>query len=292
MELAQARYFIAVCDTLNFTRAAELCNIAQPSLTASIKKLEDEFGGPLFSREGKRMLLTELGQRLRPFIAQMAEQAEAVRQAATDFRLLRQVPLRVGIMATIGPLRLARLLARFKQDHVGVELGVHEGGLADLLGKLESGELDMAVLHSPGGYAANVRTVPLYRERYVVIVPPGHPFEHKDTVRLIDTRDNLYVDRLACEMREIVMNVCGQNHIELYANFRSEREDWIQGMVMAGLGFAFMPEYSVTHTGLLRRPLVEPSVEREVSLVNMAGRMLSPAAMAFSRAAQGHRWGD
>jgi DNA-binding transcriptional LysR family regulator len=292
MELAQARYFIAVCDTLNFTRAAELCNIAQPSLTASIKKLEDEFGGPLFSREGKRMLLTELGQRLRPFIAQMAEQAEAVRQAATDFRLLRQVPLRVGIMATIGPLRLARLLARFKQDHVGVELGVHEGGLADLLGKLESGELDMAVLHSPGGYAANVRTVPLYRERYVVIVPPGHPFEHKDTVRLIDTRDNLYVDRLACEMREIVMQVCGQNHIELYANFRSEREDWIQGMVMAGLGFAFMPEYSVTHTGLLRRPLVEPSVEREVSLVNMAGRMLSPAGMAFARAAQGHRWGD
>lgn len=292
MELAQARYFIAVCETFNFTRAAELCNIAQPSLTASIKKLEDEFGGPLFSREGKRMLLTDLGERLRPFIAQMAEQAEAVRQAATDFRLLRQVPLRVGIMATIGPLRLARLLARFKQDHTGVELGVYEGGLADLLGKLESGELDMAVLHSPGGYQPNVRVAPLYRERYVVIVPPGHPFEHKDTVRLIDTKDNLYVDRLACEMREIVMQVCGQNHIELYANFRSEREDWIQGMVMAGLGFAFMPEYSVTHTGLLRRPLVEPSVEREVSLVNMAGRMLSPAGMAFARAAQGHRWGD
>ena len=291
MELDQARYFIATAEHLNFTRAAEACNISQPSLTVAIKKLEDEFGGALFHREGKRILMTELGQRLLPFITQMAEQAESVRQAAKDFRLLRQVPLKIGIMNTIGPMRLSALLAGFKEQHPGIELGVHEGSLDELQAKLDIGEIDMAVLHAPRGYPPSARTMPLYRERYVVIVPPGHPFERQDTVRLGDTRQKAYVDRLACEMRETVMHVCGQNNIELYASFRSEREDWIQGMVMAGMGFAFMPEYSVTHTGILRRPLVEPSVEREVCLVNMAGRQLSPAGQAFARATQAHRWG-
>ena len=291
MEIDQARYFVAAAEHLNFTRAAEACNISQPSLTVAIKKMEDEFGGPLFHREGKRILLTELGQRLRPFIQQMADQAETVRQAARDFRLLRQVPLRIGIQNTIGPMRLSMLLAGFKQQHPGVELGVHEGGLDDLQARLDAGDVDMAVLHAPAGHAPNARATPLYRERYVVIVPPGHPFERQDTVRLSDTRQQDYVDRLSCEMRETVMAVCGQNDIELYATFRSEREDWVQGMVMAGMGFAFMPEYSVTHTGLLRRPLVEPSVEREVCLVNMAGRQLSPAGQAFARTAQQHRWG-
>ena len=291
MELDQARYFLATCEHLNFTRAAEACNISQPSLTVAIKKLEDEFGGQLFHREGKRILLTELGQRLRPFLSRMAEQAETARQAASDFRLLRQVPLRIGIMTTIGPMRLSGLLARYKQDHPGVELGVHEGSLADLQAQLDAGALDLAVLHAPGGHSPATRALPLYRERYVVIVPPGHPFERQNTVSLEDTNQNAYVDRLACEMRETVMTICGQNNIELYATFRSEREDWVQGMVMAGLGFAFMPEYSVTHAGILRRPLVEPSVEREVCLVNTVGRQLSPAAAAFSRAAQHYRWG-
>ena len=86
------------------------------------------------------------------------------------------------------------------------------------------------------------------------------------------------------------MAVCGEKKIELYATFRSEREDWVQGMVMAGMGFAFMPEYSVTHRGLVSKPLVEPAVERVVSLVNVAGRPLSPAGQMFTRAAQTHRW--
>ncbi|WP_203072512.1 LysR family transcriptional regulator [Falsiroseomonas ponticola] len=292
MEMHQARYFLAVSETLNFTRAAEQCHVSQPALTLAMKKLEEEFGGPLFHREGKRILLTELGQRLRPFVGQMLDQAEAAKQAATEFRLLRQAPLSIGVMNTIGPTRLANLLARFKRDHPGVELSVAEGGLAELLGRLEAGHLDMAVLHAPRGYPSAVRDVPLYRERYVVICPPGHEFERLDVVRLGDVTRHAYVDRLACEMREMVMAVCGERRIELYATFRSEREDWIQGMVMAGMGFAFMPEYSVTAAGLLRRPLVEPAVDRAVSLTHMAGRALTPAGMAFLRAAQGHRWGE
>ena len=290
MEMHQARYFLAVCEVLSFTRAAEQCHVSQPALTLAIKKLEDEFGGPLFHREGRRVLLTDLGNRIRPHVEQMLVQADAARQVADEFRLLHQTPLQLGVMTTIGPVRLAAFLARFKADHPGVELGVHEGDLADLSGRLEAGHLDLGILHAPDGHAPSLRAQPLYNERYVVIVPPGHPLERQDTVRLADVAPHPYVDRLACEMREKVMAVCGERKIELYATFRSEREDWVQGMVMAGMGFAFMPEYSVTHGGLVPRPLVEPAVERTVSLVNVAGRLFSPAGQMFSRAALAHRW--
>ncbi len=292
MEMHQARYFLAVCESSSFTRAAEQCHVSQPALTVAIKKLEEEYGGPLFHREGKRLLVSELGQRVRPYIAQVADQADAARQAATEFRLLHHAPLQLGVMSTIGPLRLAGLLAQFKGDHAGVELGVHEGGLDDLLARIEVGRLDLTVLNAPNGYSPLLRTIPLYRERYVVVIPPGHPLERFDTVRLEDVAAHTYVDRLACEMREMVMNACGERKIALYAGFRSEREDWVQGMVMAGMGFAFMPEYSVTLGGLIRRPLVEPAVERTVSLAYMAGRLLSPAGLALARAAQLHRWGE
>jgi DNA-binding transcriptional LysR family regulator len=91
-------------------------------------------------------------------------------------------------------------------------------------------------------------------------------------------------------MREMVMRVCDDMGVKLYARFRSEREDWVQAMVMANIGFAFMPEYSVTHPDTIRRPLIDPAVERTISLVTVTGRKHSPAVAAFVRAARAHRW--
>jgi DNA-binding transcriptional LysR family regulator len=115
----------------------------------------------------------------------------------------------------------------------------------------------------------------------VVIFPPGHRFERLDGVRAADLDGEDYVDRLACELREMVMAVLGERSVRLYARFRSEREDWVQAMVLGGLGFAFMPEYSVTVGGLLTRALVEPAVVREVRAVDVRGRERGAAAALF-----------
>ena len=86
------------------------------------------------------------------------------------------------------------------------------------------------------------------------------------------------------------MQVCDDREVELYARFRSEREDWVQAMVLARIGFAVMPEYSViTLPGLLQRPLVEPEVERTIAPIAVPGRPFSPAA-SFVRAAQSVNW--
>ena len=130
----------------------------------------------------------------------------------------------------------------------------------------------------------------LYTERYVVVLPPKHPLCERNALALADLSGQAYVDRLSCEMREMVMGVCANMGVKLYARFRSEREDWVQAMVMANLGFAFMPEYSVTHPDTVRRPLVDPAVERKISLITIPGRRHSPAVSAFVQAIRAHRW--
>lgn len=290
MELYQIRYFLAVCEHGSFSRAAEACDVTQPAMTAAVRKLEAEVGAPLLHREGKRLVVTELGCRMRPHLEQVLEETTRAEDVARKFRLLKQAPLRVGTMATIGPTQLSGFLAGFRSGNPGVEITVEEGRLRDLLGRLEAGELEVAILSSPQPLPDAFRSETLYRERYVVAFPRGHAFERLDQVGLEDTSGKDYVDRLACELREIVMGVCRDRSVALYAAFRTDREDWVQSMVLAGLGFAFMPEYSVTSKSILTRPLVDPVVERAVVAAEVRGRKRSPATSLFFDALHSHRW--
>jgi DNA-binding transcriptional LysR family regulator len=290
MEMHQVRYFLAAATASSFTRAAEACHVSQPALTAAIKKLEGQLGGPLFHREGRQVALTEFGRRMQPHLSQILEQAKAAETVAKDFRLLDQVPIRLGVMSTIGPMRLNSLFAAFEQQSPGVDTTVRDGAPEALAAQLDADELDVAILNPLDGLGDNYRAEPLYTERYVVLLPPEHPLRARNALALRDLSGEPYVDRLSCEMREMVMGVCEDMGVKLYARFRSEREDWVQAMVMANIGFAFMPEFSVTHPDSVRRPLAEPEVKRTISLITVRGRKYSPAVAAFIRAVRGHKW--
>jgi DNA-binding transcriptional LysR family regulator len=290
MEMHQVRYFLAAAKTLSFTRAAELCHVSQPALTTAIKKLETQLGSPLFHREGRQVFLTEFGRRMQPHLNQILQQAKAVETVAKDFRLLKQVPIRLGVMSTIGPMRVAALLAAFDQQSPSVEVAVRDGAPEALAAQIDADELDVAMLNPLDGLGEKYRAEPLYTERYVVLLPPEHPLKARNAVALRDLSEQAYVDRLSCEMRDKVMSVCNDMGVKLYARFRSEREDWVQAMVMANIGFAFMPEYSVTHPDSVRRPLVDPMVDRTISLITMPGRKHSPAVAAFIRTIHAHSW--
>ncbi len=290
MEMSQIRYVLAAAKSLNFTKAAADCNVSQPALTKAVKALEVELGTPLFHREGRRVLLSDFGRTMLPHLQQILEEAQLARTLADNFRLLNQVPVRIGVMSTVGHVRLSRFLGRFQQEHEGVEVAVTETGVAGLKAALEEGEIDIAVMNSLGNLAEAFHVHDLYEERYVVIFPPDHRLAGMDAIRLGDLSGEPYVDRLACEMREAVTELCRDRQVELYARFRSEREDWVQAMELARIGFAFMPEYSVTLPGLLQRPLVEPSVSRTISLVTVPGRPFSPAVAAMVRAARSFAW--
>ena len=290
MELQQIRYFIAVYETLNFTKAAAQCQVSQPALTKAIKRLEDYLGSTLFVRDGRRVIVSEFGKILHPNLEEMLRQDQAVKTLSKNFRLLDKTPLSVGVMVTIGPTALAPFLVDFRTKHPGIEVSVVERPLMELLRALKEGEVEVALLHDPEQDNGDIRAEPIYQERYVVVLPPGHALAALDEIRLKDLSKQSYVDRLSCEMRELVMAKAAMEGVELYARFRSEREDWVQGMVLAGMGFAFMPEYAVTAKDLIVRPLVDPAVSRMVSIASMRGRKWSLAASAFSQSLRTYTW--
>ncbi len=290
MELQQIRYFIAVYETLNFTKAAAQCQVSQPALTKAIKRLEDYLGSTLFVRDGRRVIVSEFGKILHPNLEEMLRQDQAVKTLSKNFRLLDKTPLSVGVMVTIGPTALAPFLVDFRTKHPGIEVSVVERPLMELLRALKEGEVEVALLHDPEQDNGDIRAEPIYQERYVVVLPSGHALAARDEIRLKDLSKQSYVDRLSCEMRELVMAKAAMEGVELYARFRSEREDWVQGMVLAGMGFAFMPEYAVTAKDLIVRPLVDPAVSRMVSIASMRGRKWSLAASAFSQSLRTYTW--
>src|SRR6266446_587874 len=119
MEMHEIRYFLAVCETLNFTRAAERVNVTQPALTRAIQKIEGELGGLLFRRERSRTHLTDLGQLVRPQLEEVLKCAEAVKSAARGFLKLDNAPLKLGFTRTTGPLRFRRALLNFRPAPTG-----------------------------------------------------------------------------------------------------------------------------------------------------------------------------
>ena len=290
MELQQIRYFLAVQRNGSFSRAADECEVSQPALTQAVKKLEDEVGGELFHREGKRLVLTALGRLIQPALEQAVVGAQSARSLAENFKLLRQAPLRLGLQTTIGPTRIASFLSVFHRRQPGVEITVEDGPPAALLDKLERGELDFALLSGAQPLAEAFRSEKLYAEPYVVVLPAGHALGRLAQIRLADVDGEAYVDRLSCEMREAVMALSRESGVNLYATFRSEREDWVEAMVQAGLGFAFMPAYSIRSRDLHQRPLVDPPVQRDVLAVDVRGRARPPAARRVLEELKGVAW--
>jgi DNA-binding transcriptional LysR family regulator len=290
MELFQIRYVLAAAETLNFTRAAERCNVSQPALTKAVKSLEQELGTAIFTREGKRIRLSDLGRSLLPTLRQMQEQAERAKSIAQDFRLLDKVPVRLGVLGTIGSVRMARYLAGFQATFEGVEVEVIEASLGELINQLDEGRLDLALVNPFEGVPKSFHAHPLYEEKYVAVLPPDHPLVERNIVRLEDLSGEPYVDRLSCEMRDMFTAVCKDCDVQLYARFRSEREDWVQAMVLARIGIAVMPEYSVTVPDLVQRPIIDPAISRTIALLSVPGRPFSQATAAMVRTAQGFKW--
>ena len=290
MEMHQVRYFLAVCDTLNFTRAAERCHVSQPALTRAIKKLEEELGGPLFRRERSLTHLTDLGRMMQPHLEQSLAGATAAMATAQEFQSLEKAPLNLGIMCTIGPSRLIGLMSKLRRELPGIDLTLHDVVPDEMVDRLLAGTLDVALFGLPKELPERFDRRPLYRERYVVAFPPGHRFERKNVVRLRDVDNESYLVRLNCEYSEYIGELLAGHSVSLDIRYASEREDWIQSMILAGMGLSFMPEYLPMHSNLPTRLIADPPVTRQVDLVTVSGRRFSPAVQAFVGMVETHDW--
>ncbi|MDR7040456.1 DNA-binding transcriptional LysR family regulator [Methylobacterium sp. BE186] len=290
MELHEIRYFLAVGRFGSFTKAAEHCNVTQPALTRAIQKLEDELGGLLVSRERGHVHLTDLGRLLEPEFTEMIERRERAKQAASRFLRLEGAELRLGVMCTIGPLRFVGFLNSFRIAHPGIELTLVEGVPARLTEMLLGGELDVAIMADPRGFSDPLRESPLYEEHFMVACGPGHDFACRNAIRMRDMAGQIYLQRINCEYRDHLAELLREQGTEILRSHRSEREDWIQSMVAAGMGICFLPEFTATLPGLALLPVMEPVVTRQVCLVTVSGRRWSSPLAALVAALGQYTW--
>jgi LysR family transcriptional regulator, hydrogen peroxide-inducible genes activator len=292
MDVHHLRYFLAVSETLNFTKAADKCNVSQPALSRAIQQLEEEVGGQLFRRERSLTHLTDLGQLMKPHFERVMSELGSAKLDARRFLTLEEAHLNLGIMCTVGPVRFAGLLSHFSKTVPGISLKITEGIPAQLSEKLLAGEIDVALMASAEGFPERFDPEVLYRERFVLAFPTAHRFTGMNAVPIAAINGENYLRRINCEFRDHLSKLADECGADVHLGHASEREDWILNMVAAGLGICFIPEFSAVLPGIQTRPVIDPEVWRDVCLVTMAGRRHSPAVAKFLKAVRGFPFAD
>jgi LysR family cyn operon transcriptional activator len=185
MELRHLRYFDAVAETLNFTRAAERLHVTQSTLSHQIKQLEDELGSPLFDRAARKVRLTEAGEMLRSHMTPALEQIDRGLQA------LRQPPdtitgrIRLGTTPSFNTRMVPQCVATLLNQYPTIQVTVEELAAGAITRRLASGQLDLAVSYKPNE-GSDLWFEPLYNEELRLVVARDHPLAKRRRVRMVE----------------------------------------------------------------------------------------------------------
>jgi DNA-binding transcriptional LysR family regulator len=218
------------------------------------------------------------------------ERSREAHRAAAGFLKLEGASLSLGVMCTIAPFQFVSFLSRFRADNPGIDITLLESMPDQLCDLLVKGELDVALMARPDGFPEPLQARKLYSEPFVIACSAGHRFARQDEIHMAELDGEFYFSRINCEFYDVLDDLCVKHGASLMKSYRSEREDWILTMVAAGMGVCFLPEQTAIFPGVVGRPVVSPSVEREVCLVTVAGRRRSPPLAAFTQSVRNYAW--
>src|SRR3954462_10098339 len=199
MEMHQVRYFLAVARVLHFTRAAEECNVTQPSLTRAIKQLEAELGGDLFRRERPAAQLTELGQRMHPLLKQCYEAATGARELASSFKSGEVGALRIALTHSVDLSLLIPHLDQIKRMFNRLEFRFLRGSAREVGEFLKKGEAELGIAAEIGEEWDRLDTWPLFTEGFQFVVSKRHPLAEREKIDFDDLRAEQLLARNYCE---------------------------------------------------------------------------------------------
>jgi len=292
MELFQVRYFLALAKTLNFTRAADSCNVSQPALTRAIQRLEEEFGGPLLLRERNLTQLTELGRLMLPHLEAAAMAAETATTQAAAFKRRDEAPLRLGLSTTISARILTPVLRELEDRVKSFELTLTEGSADSLFEGMLNGELDTAVVVEPEKPPERLNRWPLFEGGYVVLCPAMHRLSNQPEVppEALSEECLLVRARRGCDFESLLLKLCNGAGIKPRSRHRGGSEDHIQNMVSAGLGVAISAEDQPVAEGVVAKPLADPAARRRIAVTAVAGRPHGPGLSMFLKLMRARDW--
>ena len=264
------RYFLAVIDRGNFTRAAEACNVSQPTLSVGIAKLEALVGTPLFNRTNRRVDTTPAGARLAVHARQIEAQfnaAERLGEAEAPRRTYR-----LGVLATL-PLEFVREATARLAKLVAMRLELVDGRERELAERLAAGRLDAAITIVPRD-DAQWQAVPLWTEGYSLALPDSHPLASEAEIDAADLAAETMIARRHCELLSETSRHFTQRGVRPFFSAKTTRDQQALAYVAAGLGVTVMPD-RFTAPGVARVRLADFAHARTIGLVYRAGE--SPA---------------
>lgn len=281
MELTQVRYFLALCRTLNFTRAAQACNVTQPAFSRAIARLEEEFAAPLIYRERSSTTLTKLGREMRPHLQAMADAADAALALAGARRSPVAGNLRIGLAPGISAAPIASAIAEALRVFPGAELHFSEISAPALAESMLADALDCALVPEDSALPERCSRWPLYTETAVLVCPGTHRLARQNACTGADLADEILLVGDSCGGfgRRLETLPGPQPRLQHCRGSAAQ----LCEMIAAGLGVALLSNRLAIAAPLTARPFTDPELTRRIDLTALAGRKLAPAAASFVR---------
>ena len=273
MTLTDLRYLVALARERHFGRAAEKCHVSQPTLSVAVKKVEEELGVQLFERSASEVKITETGRRIVVQAEKVLMEATQIHEIAAAGKDPLAGPLRVGVIYTIGPYLLPRLIPRMHELAPRMPLIIHENYTARLVEVLKRGELDVIIISLPLEEAGIVAQ-PVYDEPFRVLMPAAHAWTQGTQVDAQQlAEDQLLLLGAGNCFRDQVLEVCPacRNIGGLQRTLEGSSLETIRHMVATGLGVTVLPssaadELAVQNPLVAVRPFSDPQPSRRVAL--------------------------
>jgi DNA-binding transcriptional LysR family regulator len=285
------RYFLAVSETLNLTKAAERCNVAQPALSRAIQALENELGGALFRRERALSHLTELGQRMRPMLRQCYETAQAAKMVAASIRNGEAAPLSVAVSHTLALSQVTPTLRELSRAFPGLQLKLHRGSGSEVAEYLKSGAADLAIAGPLGERWLRLDELPLFEEAFSLVVSRTHRLAGRDQAEFEDLASEKLLINTGCEMVQELKACLEANGILDTAIHQVATQEDVLTLLKADLGVAIIPVGAMETDGVRRIPLKQLNLVRKVSVYTVAGRQRAVACATLFNMLRAADWG-
>jgi LysR family hydrogen peroxide-inducible transcriptional activator len=269
MELHQVRYFVALARSMNFTRAAEQCNVTQPALTKAIQKLEYELGGPLVFRERQLTQLTDLGKLMLPMLDRSLNAVEAARLNAKEFKRKKVAKLRVALTPSISASLLMKPLTEVTRQIPGLQVDLVEIDSSSVFDELLSGEIGVALASSCIGRAPErIDRWGLFDEKVLVACAADGRLAEDAEASLKDLRMARWLEPADCEIsRSFRQKYLSDGDI----NRTRHSGQGLHNLVSVGLGIMLAPEHMPVAPGTVVRPIAEIQFKRESRAVRRRG---------------------
>ncbi|MEU4246907.1 LysR family transcriptional regulator [Amycolatopsis sp. NPDC026612] len=291
MELHQLAYFVAVAEERNFTRAAERLHVAQPGVSAQVKRLERELGQELLDRSGRTVRLTDVGAAALPHARAALAAVQGVREAVEELAGLVRGQVAIGAVTSAGPVGLPDLLAGFHERYPAVEITLSEANSDTMLTALREGRLDLAVVGLATGPPPGIATQVLLDEPFLAVTAPSGPLAGRDEVDIPDL-DGLPLMALpkGTGLRTALDAAFARAGLTPRIAFEAADPNVLVQLATRGLGVAIVPaSLARYHQAELRIiGIAGPGLRGVLALAWRTDGPVSPAAralIAFARAA-------